>query len=127
MEGCFSVRLMAQIEIAEEVGESNVFFFGHLTPAVEDLRYQHMYHPIPSSRNALLSPMSSTRSPLVSSAMVKSTSHFSIPFGRATIPALRRLRFLYRGLENGRRGIQRQGGVDQEVNSHHCQDGQIQL
>lgn len=22
-------------------------FFGHLTPAVEDLRYQHMYHPVP--------------------------------------------------------------------------------
>ncbi|EKM52475.1 glycosyltransferase family 35 protein [Phanerochaete carnosa HHB-10118-sp] len=37
----------ANIEIAEEVGESNVFFFGHLTPAVEDLRYQHMYHPQP--------------------------------------------------------------------------------
>ncbi|KIY50861.1 glycosyltransferase family 35 protein [Fistulina hepatica ATCC 64428] len=37
----------ANIEIAEAVGESNVFFFGHLTPAVEDLRYQHTYHPIP--------------------------------------------------------------------------------
>ncbi|KAH9925596.1 glycogen phosphorylase [Epithele typhae] len=37
----------ANIEIAEEVGESNVFFFGNLTPAVEDLRYQHMYHPVP--------------------------------------------------------------------------------
>lgn len=24
-----------------------VVFFGHLTPAVEDLRYQHMYHPVP--------------------------------------------------------------------------------
>ena len=22
-------------------------FFGHLTPDVEDLRYQHTYHPIP--------------------------------------------------------------------------------
>ncbi len=37
----------ANIEIAEEVGESNVFFFGHLTPAVEELRYKHMYHPVP--------------------------------------------------------------------------------
>ena len=37
----------ANIEIAEEVGEENVFFFGHLTPAVEDLRYQHQYHPRP--------------------------------------------------------------------------------
>jgi len=37
----------ANIEIAEEIGESNVFFFGHLTPAVEDLRYQHTYHPVP--------------------------------------------------------------------------------
>lgn len=25
----------------------NTVFFGHLTPAVEDLRYQHMYHPVP--------------------------------------------------------------------------------
>ncbi|EJD43559.1 glycosyltransferase family 35 protein [Auricularia subglabra TFB-10046 SS5] len=37
----------ANIEIAEEVGEDNVFFFGHLTPAVEDLRHQHVYHPTP--------------------------------------------------------------------------------
>ncbi|KIM29179.1 glycosyltransferase family 35 protein [Serendipita vermifera MAFF 305830] len=37
----------ANIEIAEEVGEDNVFFFGHLTPAVEELRYNHRYNPIP--------------------------------------------------------------------------------
>ncbi|KAG8215453.1 glycosyltransferase family 35 protein [Butyriboletus roseoflavus] len=37
----------ANIEIAEEIGSSNVFFFGNLTPDVEDLRYQHMYHPVP--------------------------------------------------------------------------------
>ncbi|THU89625.1 glycogen phosphorylase [Dendrothele bispora CBS 962.96] len=37
----------ANIEIAEEVGETNVFFFGHLAPAVEELRYQHVYHPVP--------------------------------------------------------------------------------
>ncbi|KAF5343898.1 hypothetical protein D9758_012112 [Tetrapyrgos nigripes] len=37
----------ANIEIAEEVGENNVFFFGHLAPAVEELRYQHLYHPVP--------------------------------------------------------------------------------
>ncbi|KII90237.1 glycosyltransferase family 35 protein [Plicaturopsis crispa FD-325 SS-3] len=37
----------ANIEIAEEVGENNVFFFGNLTPAVEDLRYEHVYHPVP--------------------------------------------------------------------------------
>ncbi|KAF8749093.1 Alpha-1,4 glucan phosphorylase [Rhizoctonia solani] len=36
----------ANIEIAEEAGEEK-FFFGHLTPAVEDLRYQHAYHPVP--------------------------------------------------------------------------------
>jgi len=37
----------ANIEIAEEVGEANVFFFGHLTPKVEGLRYEHMYRPKP--------------------------------------------------------------------------------
>ncbi|KAI6143212.1 glycosyltransferase family 35 protein [Pisolithus tinctorius] len=44
----------ANIEIAEEVGSENVFFFGHLTPAVEELRYQHKHHPVPveeKSRN----------------------------------------------------------------------------
>ncbi|OJA18431.1 hypothetical protein AZE42_10489, partial [Rhizopogon vesiculosus] len=42
----------ANIEIAEEVGPSNVFFFGHLTPAVEDLRYRHMYHPVPVEKKS---------------------------------------------------------------------------
>jgi glycogen phosphorylase len=62
----------ANIEIAESVGENNVcecylfiprrlqelvtnpmshlccvVFFGHLTPDVEELRYQHLYHPVP--------------------------------------------------------------------------------
>ncbi|KAG8830805.1 Non-essential glycogen phosphorylase, partial [Serendipita sp. 399] len=37
----------ANIEIAEEVGEENVFFFGHLTESVEKLRYQHRYDPVP--------------------------------------------------------------------------------
>lgn len=42
----------ANIEIAEEVGEENVFFFGHLTPAVEELRYQHRYHPMPVEKKS---------------------------------------------------------------------------
>ena len=63
----------ANIEIAEEVGEDNVcelqfyptldsrfrhaefgyaVFFGHLTPDVEDLRYQHTYHPIPVEKKS---------------------------------------------------------------------------
>ncbi|KAG8934308.1 Non-essential glycogen phosphorylase [Tulasnella sp. 417] len=42
----------ANIEIAEEVGEENVFFFGHLTPNVEDLRYNHQYHPVPLEKTS---------------------------------------------------------------------------
>lgn len=63
----------ANIEIAEEVGPSNVcaytsllqlrykltccyslgaVFFGHLTPAVEDLRHRHMYHPVPVEKKS---------------------------------------------------------------------------
>lgn len=26
---------------------NDTVFFGHLTPDVEDLRYQHTYHPVP--------------------------------------------------------------------------------
>ncbi|TRM58249.1 glycosyltransferase family 35 protein [Schizophyllum amplum] len=37
----------ANIEIGEEVGESNVFFFGYLTPEVEQVRYNNIYHPRP--------------------------------------------------------------------------------
>jgi starch phosphorylase len=32
---------------ADVVLDQNVFFFGHLTPAVADLRYQNTYHPKP--------------------------------------------------------------------------------
>ncbi|KAF8488889.1 glycosyltransferase family 35 protein [Gautieria morchelliformis] len=37
----------ANIEIAEEIGEDQVFFFGHLAPTVEGMRYEHTYHPVP--------------------------------------------------------------------------------
>jgi len=36
----------ANIEIAEEIGEDQVFFFGHLAPTVEGVRYEHTYHPV---------------------------------------------------------------------------------
>jgi starch phosphorylase len=36
----------ANIEIAEEVGSENVFFFGHLTPEVEGLRHNNLYRPV---------------------------------------------------------------------------------
>lgn len=58
MKFCLSGGLLlgtvdgASIEIAEEVGEENVFLFGHLAPAVEDLRYQHQYHPIPLTQRS---------------------------------------------------------------------------
>jgi len=42
----------ANIEIAEEVGDDNVFFFGHLTGAVEHLRHQHVYHPLPIEKRS---------------------------------------------------------------------------
>ena len=29
------------------MGRPFTVFFGHLTPAVEELRYQHTYHPVP--------------------------------------------------------------------------------
>ena len=33
----------ANIEIGEEVGDENIFFFGALTPQVEDIRHEQMY------------------------------------------------------------------------------------
>jgi len=35
----------ANIEIAEEIGEEQVFFFGYLAPDIEGIRYEHTYHP----------------------------------------------------------------------------------
>ncbi|KAI9342749.1 glycosyl transferase [Zopfochytrium polystomum] len=35
----------ANIEIAEEVGEENIWLFGTLTPDVEEIRHQQMYRP----------------------------------------------------------------------------------
>lgn len=37
----------ASVEIAEEVGDENVFMFGVLTPEVSKIRYDHRYHPQP--------------------------------------------------------------------------------
>lgn len=37
----------ASVEIAEEVGDENVFMFGVLTPEVPKIRYEHRYHPKP--------------------------------------------------------------------------------
>lgn len=37
----------ASIEIGEEVGDDQVFFFGHLTPQVAGKRYANQYHPVP--------------------------------------------------------------------------------
>ena len=36
-----------QQEIAEEVLEDQVFFFGNLAPDVEELRHNHLYRPQP--------------------------------------------------------------------------------
>lgn len=33
----------ATIEIAEEVGDDQVFFFGHTADAIDELRHQHHY------------------------------------------------------------------------------------
>jgi glycogen phosphorylase len=33
----------ANIEITREIGENNIFLFGHLSEDVEDLRHRHMY------------------------------------------------------------------------------------
>ncbi|KAJ3297376.1 Non-essential glycogen phosphorylase [Borealophlyctis nickersoniae] len=36
----------ANIEIGEEVGDDNIFFFGVLTPEVEDIRHEQMYRHV---------------------------------------------------------------------------------
>ncbi|CDO95784.1 unnamed protein product [Kluyveromyces dobzhanskii CBS 2104] len=37
----------ANVEITREVGEDNIFLFGNLAENVDELRYQHQYHPKP--------------------------------------------------------------------------------
>ncbi|CAI4055237.1 hypothetical protein SUVZ_16G4260 [Saccharomyces uvarum] len=46
----------ANVEITREIGEDNVFLFGNLSENVEDLRYNHQYHPqeLPSSLESVL-------------------------------------------------------------------------
>ena len=41
----FSYLVVPRYRSCADVGV--LVFFGHLTPAVEDLRYKHMYHPVP--------------------------------------------------------------------------------
>ena len=53
----------ARLELGAEL---HAVFFGHLTPAVEDLRYQHLYHPQPIEKKCpalatVLSEISSGR------------------------------------------------------------------
>ncbi|CAI6920960.1 ANL_collapsed_G0058190.mRNA.1.CDS.1 [Saccharomyces cerevisiae] len=47
----------ANVEITREIGEDNVFLFGNLSENVEELRYNHQYHPqdLPSSLDSVLS------------------------------------------------------------------------
>lgn len=35
----------ANIEIAEEVGDENIFMFGNLSDQVPEIRYKNQYHP----------------------------------------------------------------------------------
>ncbi|QHS76868.1 glycogen phosphorylase [Saccharomyces paradoxus] len=47
----------ANVEITREIGEDNVFLFGNLSENVEELRYNHQYHPqdLPSGLDSVLS------------------------------------------------------------------------
>ncbi|KAK9365881.1 glycosyl transferase [Lipomyces kononenkoae] len=41
----------ANIEITREVGENNIFLFGHLAESVEDLRHKHRFSDVPLDPN----------------------------------------------------------------------------
>ncbi|CAR26985.1 ZYRO0C06050p [Zygosaccharomyces rouxii] len=51
----------ANVEITREIGEDNIFLFGHLSESVDDLRFKHQYNetPLPPSIDRVLNELDS--------------------------------------------------------------------